>query len=228
MLDHNMLCRYSQLCLTRSNLLNKLNDLKYTANKYSEAKEKVDKHKPIIYFGWKILTLFVIVIIYILIKNNLKIETVHYSSSLYQLLHTVSNMTCGIAFLTIFILLVVSVISRITDVNTYKTYKKIMPDVILDITKTERSINSISKELASYDLLPVCYWHLGHYIIQYILNRRADTIKEAINLYETEYRQDMQFRNQMEALNRINRQLYDNKMVNAAGFAMVTSSIIWK
>ncbi|WP_418841492.1 hypothetical protein [Ruminococcus sp.] len=135
---------------------------------------------------------------------------------------------CKLAFLTIAILLIVSIILRISDVRKYKKYKKIIPYVISNIEETERSINSISRELASYDLLPVCYWHLGHYIIQYILNRRADTIKEAINLYETEYRQDMQFRNQMEALNRINRQLYDNKMVNAAGFAMVTSSIIWK
>ena len=73
MLDYNTLNCYARLCLDRNALLNKLNDLKYTANKYSEAKEKVDKHKPIIYFCWKIITLFAIVIIYILIKNNIKI-----------------------------------------------------------------------------------------------------------------------------------------------------------
>lgn len=228
MLDHNMLCRYSHLCLDRNNLLNKLNYLKCTYSKYSYAKQRVDKHKPIIYFGWKILALLIISLIAFMVWSSGQGKKSYQFFRFYNSFGTILITICGIAFFIIAVLLIISIILRCSDVITYKHRKKNISDVISNIEETEKSINSISRELASYDLLPVCYWHLGHYIIQYILNRRADTIKEAINLYEAEYRQDMQFRNQMEALNRINRQLYDNKMVNAAGFAMVTSSIIWK
>lgn len=228
MLDHNMLCRYSQLCLDRNNLLEKLNDLKYTYNRYSYAKQRVDKCKPIIYFGWKILTLIIISLIAFMVwslgQGKKSYQCFRFYNSFGKILITI----CGIAFFIIAVLLIISIILRCSDIITYKHRKKNIPDVISNIEETEKSINIISKELALYNLLPVCYWHLGHYIIQYILNCRADTIKEAINLYEAEYRQDMQFRNQMEALNRINKQLQDNKMINAAGFAMVTSSILWK
>lgn len=228
MLDYNTLNCYARLCLDRNALLNNLNNLRNTYSNYIYAKQKVDKCKPIIYFGWKILALVIIsIIIYIILMLG-KGKRSYQTHTFYRAFAPSIMFICKLAFLTIAILLIVSIILRISDVRKYKKYKKIIPYVISNIEETERSINSISRELASYDLLPVCYWHLGHYIIQYILNRRADTIKEAINLYETEYRQDMQFRNQMEALNRINRQLYDNKMVNAAGFAMVTSSILWK
>lgn len=214
-LDYNTLNCYARLCLDRNTLLNNLNNLRNTYSNYLYAKQKVDKCKPIIYLGWKILALAIIsIIIYIILMLG-KGKRSYQTHTFYRAFAPSIMFICELAFLTIAILLIVSIILRISDVRKYikLKYKKIIPYVISNIEETERSINNISRELAAYDILPVCYWHLGHYIIQYILNRRADTIKEAINLYKTEYRQDMQFRNQM---------------VNAAGFAMVTSSIIWK
>lgn len=48
---------------------------------------------------------------------------------------------------------------------------------------------------------------------------RADNVKDAINLFEYEQRQDAQFRMQMQQLQKINSNLQRNGLINAAGFA---------
>lgn len=227
MFDFNMLNKYAQLCLTRNSYLNALQSDSNLYSKYIAAKKEYESINPIFYFSWKIIALIILSIAIIFAVKFANIKDTYHSitrKSPWELILIV----CSVAFLFVFILLIVSFFSRISDVRKYKKYKKIIPDVISNIEKNEKIVNDISQEIASYNLLPVCYWHLGNVIVQYILNGRADTIKEAINLYEFEFRQDMQFRAQMDALNNINNQLVSNGVVNALGMAMISSSIIFK
>lgn len=61
-------------------------------------------------------------------------------------------------------------------------------------------IQKADEELTKYDLLTSKYFYAGEHIVDYIINRRADSIKEAINLFEPESRRNVQLM-QMQRLN---------------------------
>lgn len=94
-----------------------------------------------------------------------------------------------------------------------------------DMISLKNQLNGISDKIQSYNLLPVAYWYAGDRIMRYLINRRADNIKEAINLFEFERRQDIQFNKQMEALKNINGQLVRNGILNTAGMVVMTGTI---
>lgn len=85
--------------------------------------------------------------------------------------------------------------------------------------RVEDDINSYTKQLESYDMISPYYYCVADVILNYIVIGRADTVKEAINLFEFEQRQDAQFRMQMQQLQQINNTMQKNGLINAMGFA---------
>lgn len=229
MFDFNMLNKYAQLCLRRNVYLNALQANYKIYSDYNSLKAKLKKDL-IIKIPIRILILVALAfIVYYSYFWGVPVRIGEKALSLEIRIILVAVLYfSAIIFAVLFVFTLIKVISTIIKIIKLIRLKIKLPAALENIKQNEELNNQISKEIAAYNLLPVCYWHLGNVIVQYILNGRADTIKDAINLYELEFRQDMQFRAQMDALNRIYNQLVNNKMVNAAGMAMISSSIIFK
>lgn len=124
------------------------------------------------------------------------------------------------------LLLIVSIvflILMVAKINTYKSELKEQKNkAALFKTlsqKIEADINNYTKQLVSYDVISPYYYCVADVILNYIVIGRADTVKEAINLFEYEQRQDAQFRIQMQQLQQINSTMQKNGLINAMGFA---------
>lgn len=227
MFDFNMLNKYAQLCSKRNVYLNALQANYKIYSDYNSLKIKLKKN--ILYkVPLQLLGLTALFFIFYYLSQQFIHNSFNSLNIVLQNVLVMAIFVCFILFLILFVFTVIKVISTIISIFKFIRLKIKLPAALENIKQNEELNNQISKEIAEYNLLPVCYWHLGNAIVQYILNGRADTIKEAINLYEFEFRQDMQFRAQMDALNNINNQLVNNGVVNALGMAMITSSIIFK
>lgn len=133
-----------------------------------------------------------------------------------------------ILFVLDLVFLIIKIIKSLSHNKKYKNAKKDIEIANTDIAYRVNEINKLSKQIASYNLIPYAYWYAGDKIVRYIINGRADTIKEAINLYEFELQNNMQFRMQMDRLNsiinsinNINRNTRINNAINALGFSFL-------
>lgn len=229
MYDLNMLKKYVDLCMMRNSYLNALQTNYKIICEYNSLKKPLKKN---LLFKIPIQILSLIALAFISYHSYIRITYRHVSSysmsfeGKFMLYIVFFAATLG--FLALSVFTVIKIILTIKNIIKFIKLKKKLPTASQNIKRYEEFNNQISKEIASYNILPVCYWHLANVIIQYIFNRRAYTIKEAINLYESEFRQDAQFRAQMDSMNRIYYELRNNNRINSAGMAMISSSIIFK
>lgn len=172
-------------------------------------------------FTWRILGLFVTTVLFLWLlfnrPSNLSLSSVIYMQAILLIL-----------FVLDLVFLINKIVKSLSHNKKYKNAKKDIEIANTDIAYRVNEINKLSKQIASYNLIPYAYWYAGDKIVRYIINGRADTIKEAINLYEFELQNNMQFRMQMDRLNsisdsinNINRNTRINNAINALGFSFL-------
>lgn len=225
-------------CIHRNNLLNVLQS---NQKSYYQIKKYID-YKPyrfnaVYCYTWRavlFLSFLILGVFLVKIENDYNKILISPNSEMFELQETYFKFQplisvlipimfiCSIVFLAL-------LMSKIMGV-AYRKHKivKLKDDLLSienDIQSLKNRLNGISCKIQSYDLLPVAYWYAGDRIMQYLINKRADNIKEAINLFEFERRQDIQFNKQMEALQNINGQLVRNGILNTAGMVVMTGAI---
>lgn len=219
--DKNILEKILGLCKTRNELMLTLIDKQQQKNKCIDiinAKEFC--FGPVWCFTWRIALIVILILSSVYIWNN--------QSNLFGETSTIlAPMINSVAFTIIIVLVIWTVVKAILTIFHYKNIHKAKKKIkILDehIKSYFKQIESMTKQVLEYNYLPEAYIFAGDIIITYILNRRADCLKEAINIFENERRSNIQFHQQMQALQQISIQLRKNRHSNLAGIALLSSA----
>lgn len=99
------------------------------------------------------------------------------------------------------------------NVLDYFKRKRLSKQILPELRKLSAKMNTIADELDSFTILPERYRtiHAVDTIGNYIVNKRADTLKEAINLYEDELHKHNQLRNQQLHIQQNNHIIQQNR-----------------
>lgn len=199
-MDKYVAQRVRDLAYKRNQLIDKLQKEYEEYRKYQEIKNK--KAYSLWGYFWRIALL--IVTLFYLIKYPFYL-------ALYIL--------AFFLFIASIVFLIMMIAKTITYNNEMKDLKNKSSLFKAYSVNLEKEINDCTKELESYDIISPYYYCVADAILNYIVIGRADNVKDAINLFEYEQRQDAQFRMQMQQLQKINSNLQRNGLINAAGFA---------
>lgn len=217
--DLNAIANY---CTARNSNIEKLNyDVFMLDFSNKIINKKVYAFNAIWCFTWRISILFITTILFLwLILNrpsNITLFSVIYLQAILLFI-----------FVLDLVFLIIKIVKCLSRNKKCKNAKKDIAIANSDIEYRVNVINNLSKQIASYNLIPNAYWCAGDKIVKYIINGRADTIKEAINLYEFELQNNMQFRMHMDRLNsisnsinNINRNVRINNAINVLGFSFL-------
>lgn len=222
--DRNKLIHILNLCKTRNEWINALivnqND-RIACLKIIN--KKIYALGSVWCFSWRVITILLLVSFAIYQQYNLKNNTdinSHITSML--LLSVTITAIIGMVIWTTY-----KIIASIIHKSKVKTSKAKLNTIESNINECITQIDFYSKQISDFEYLPEVYWYAGVIIINYILNRRADTLKEAINLFEMERRSNIQFNQQMYALQQINEEIRKNRRSNAIGMTVLTSATIF-
>ncbi len=221
--DITILNQLLYLCKTRNQWVNHLINLQRQKTEYMNLiNKKIFCFGPVWCFTWRIAVLIMIVILEIFHSYNIKTNPdVGSRMASFMIIFILSLSFIGMAIWTIY--------KASTSISHKYKVKRAKSSIIVlnnNINDILNKINQISKQISEYNYLPEVYWFAGDMIINYILNRRADNLKEAINLFEYERRMNFQFNRQMQALQNINNLIRNNRKSNAAGNAVIAGAAI--
>jgi hypothetical protein len=101
----------------------------------------------------------------------------------------------------------------IGDVLDYFKRKQLIRQIKPELIQISEQMNNLVEKLDQFTLLPEKYWTLQAVdtIGNYFQNRRADTLKEAINLYEDELYKAQQLRNHQHQVYQNEHMIKQNK-----------------
>lgn len=99
------------------------------------------------------------------------------------------------------------------NVLDYFKRKQLSKQILPELRKLSAKMNTIADELDSFTILPQRYRtiHAVDSIGNYLVNKRADTLKEAINLYEDQLHKQNQLRNQQLHIQQNNHIIQQNR-----------------
>lgn len=227
MLNLEELKYISNLCTNRNILINSLNN---SIKNYSDCMKiintKLYRFNIVWCFAWRILLLMglsFIPMLFTFLKDNTYDIILAY---IFLMILVFTNFMIPPLFILTLIFLIIKICKSISHAFKLKRAKVDIVKYEQEINRLQQNINEYSHQLSAYNFLPAAYWYAGDVIINYILNRRADTLKEAINLFEFECRQDKHFQAQMEVLQKINNQLIKNGKTTAISSAVIASAVI--
>ncbi|MCQ2513537.1 MAG: hypothetical protein MJ089_00395 [Ruminococcus sp.] len=108
------------------------------------------------------------------------------------------------------IFIIYKIVADIVYKNKSNKYRKEIKEIDTYIDNIQTKLNIETQKIIEYNILPEAYWYAGDVIINYVLNMRADNFKEAINLFEIELQNNIQFHQQMQMLQSIRTQVQKN------------------
>lgn len=230
-------CReFSEKCRARNSIVNQYNEYSMQLNEiylfYNSKEYQSNKKFP--FFVRVILFAigFIVSIVALFIINDLGLRTPSIKNN--PMIGTLIIVTFGVALLSI-IFFFSYLKKNLRLMKNDKNATRNRPILEKACADSATEIENADRVLISYDLLPDKYFYAGECIIGYILDRRADSIKEAINLFEAESRQNVQFKAQMDQLLAINQQiiatnhqLKSNQISNAIGQVAIAGVIGFK
>lgn len=212
--DESHLRELKDICEERNRIINQVIGKERVVNLNLEViNKKIFPNGAVWYYTWRTLLLFICIILYIwgvaVLKNfgiSYGVEyNVEINRDTYQIL--IAAFIVDISFIIFFVTFSFMIIKFVKQINHLKKVKRARKTIIVlnnSISELNTRISILNERIAVHDYLPEAYYYSGHIIIQYILNRRADSLKEAINLFEFERQGNPLFYRYMSALKQNN------------------------
>lgn len=222
-LNNNQLNELLVLCRSRNAMINTLTAYQKDLHDCLKiVNKKIYCFGPIWCFVWRIV-LLILLAIGLVYFGSIDIVT---SRNIWYYIAPIFMALGLTAFIVILIFTIIKTITAPIHHFKAKQAKKKIEELEPKSNELIMQIDTLSDRIKGYDYLPEIYWYAGDIIISYIFNKRADNLKEAINLFEYERRMDIQFNKQMAMLEQINNEIKNNRRSNSMGNAILTGAVI--